>query len=158
MMVVSCIFRILAAIRLQRGQSLVEFAFAVPILLTVVFGVIEFGVIVSNQLTLSDVAGNAARAGAVEYGLALAAGESAPNAQSSATVSAQSAVMSGDTSTLTQCTLGSVTPSYPPGQIAVPLSCTYAPITPLGSLVNLLHGSVTTAVTLHATAEQDLEP
>jgi len=46
--------------RSERGQSLVEFALALPILVLLLFAVIQFGVVFNNYVTLTD----ATRAGA----------------------------------------------------------------------------------------------
>ncbi|NTV63046.1 MAG: pilus assembly protein [Oscillochloris sp.] len=46
------------------GQSLVEMAFVLPVLLIVLFGVIEFGYVIYAYSTISQAARNAAEAGA----------------------------------------------------------------------------------------------
>ena len=51
--------------RNDKGQALVELAFVLPILLMLVFGVIEFGRIYSAQLELNHVAREGARMGAI---------------------------------------------------------------------------------------------
>lgn len=45
----------------RRGQSVVEFALLVPVLLALVMGIIEFGWLTKNQLTLSNAAREGAR-------------------------------------------------------------------------------------------------
>jgi len=52
-------------IKSQRGQAIVEFAFVLPILLTLLFGIIEFGRIFSAGLIVTHSAREGARAGAV---------------------------------------------------------------------------------------------
>jgi Flp pilus assembly protein TadG len=47
-------------IRSERGQSLTEFALALPILALLLFAVIQFGIVFNNYVTLTD----ATRAGA----------------------------------------------------------------------------------------------
>ena len=49
----------------EKGQALVELAFVLPILLLLVFGVIEFGSIYHTQLALDHASREAARIGAV---------------------------------------------------------------------------------------------
>lgn len=49
----------------DRGQTMVEFALVVPILLMVVFGIIQFGVLYNNYITLTDATRVGARKGAV---------------------------------------------------------------------------------------------
>jgi Flp pilus assembly protein TadG len=52
-------------IRSQRGQSLVEFALALPILILLLFAVIQFGVAFNNYVTLTDATRAGARKAAV---------------------------------------------------------------------------------------------
>jgi Flp pilus assembly protein TadG len=49
----------------RRGQSLVEFAAALPFLAILVFGIIEFGFFVRDSLIISNAARDGARAAAV---------------------------------------------------------------------------------------------
>ena len=49
----------------QRGQALVEMALVLPILILVVFGIIEFGRIYTYQLQINSVARQGARTAAV---------------------------------------------------------------------------------------------
>lgn len=48
-----------------KGQALVEFAVVLPILLLVVMGVIEFGIMLNSYLTLQNVTREGVRAGAL---------------------------------------------------------------------------------------------
>ncbi len=50
----------------QRGQALVEMAIVVPILLLIVFGIIEFGYIYYHQLDITSAARMGARSAAVK--------------------------------------------------------------------------------------------
>src|SRR6266702_3177253 len=52
-------------IRDERGQTMTEFAFVLPILLVLLFGIVQFGVIFNNYVTLTDAARTASRKGAV---------------------------------------------------------------------------------------------
>ena len=49
----------------ERGQTMTEFAFVLPILLVVLFGIIQFGIIFNNYVALTDAARAASRKGAV---------------------------------------------------------------------------------------------
>jgi Flp pilus assembly protein TadG len=49
----------------ERGQTMTEFAFVLPILLVVLFGIVQFGIIFNNYVTLTDAARAASRKGAV---------------------------------------------------------------------------------------------
>jgi Flp pilus assembly protein TadG len=52
-------------IKNEQGQTMVEFAFVLPILLVMLFGIIQFGVIFNNYVALTDAARAASRKGAV---------------------------------------------------------------------------------------------
>jgi Flp pilus assembly protein TadG len=52
-------------IKNERGQTMTEFAFVLPILLVVLFGIIQFGIIFNNYVALTDAARAASRQGAV---------------------------------------------------------------------------------------------
>ncbi len=49
----------------EKGQALVELAFVLPILLILVFGIIEFGNIYYTNLTLNNASREGARTGAI---------------------------------------------------------------------------------------------
>jgi Flp pilus assembly protein TadG len=49
----------------QRGQALTEFALALPILALLLFGVIQFGIVFNNYVTLTDATRAGARKAAV---------------------------------------------------------------------------------------------
>ena len=49
----------------HQGQSLLEFALVLPILLIVTFGIIEFGILVYNQQIITNASREGARAGIV---------------------------------------------------------------------------------------------
>lgn len=50
--------------RRQRGQTLVEFALALPLLTVLLFGIIQFGFVFHNYVTVADAARVGARKGA----------------------------------------------------------------------------------------------
>ena len=56
-------------IRNQKGQAMVEFVIVAPILLLLVFGIIQFGILFNNYLTLTDAVRAGARQAAVSRGL-----------------------------------------------------------------------------------------
>jgi Flp pilus assembly protein TadG len=49
----------------ERGQSMTEFAVVLPILVVLLFGIVQFGILFNNYVTLTDAARAGARAGAV---------------------------------------------------------------------------------------------
>jgi Flp pilus assembly protein TadG len=51
--------------RKEDGQALVEFAFVVPVLLLLVLGIIQFGILFNNYITLTDAVRAGARQAAV---------------------------------------------------------------------------------------------
>lgn len=52
-------------VKSDRGASALEFALVIPVLLLLLFGIIEFGVIFQNQLALTHAAREGARMAAV---------------------------------------------------------------------------------------------
>jgi Flp pilus assembly protein TadG len=52
-------------IKNEKGQTATEFALVLPILAVVLFGIIQFGIIFNNYVTLTDAARAASRKGAV---------------------------------------------------------------------------------------------
>jgi Flp pilus assembly protein TadG len=49
----------------QQGQSMTEFALVLPILVILLFGVIQFGIVFNNYITVTDAVRAGARKGAV---------------------------------------------------------------------------------------------
>ncbi len=52
-------------IRDERGQSMTEFAIVLPILVVLLFGIVQFGILFNNYVTLTDAVRAGARAAAV---------------------------------------------------------------------------------------------
>lgn len=52
-------------IRSERGQTMTEFAFVLPILAMLLFGIIQFGILYNNYVTVTDAARAGARKAAV---------------------------------------------------------------------------------------------
>ena len=52
-------------IRSEKGQTMVEFAIALPVLCLILFAVIQFGIVFNNYLTLTDAKRAGARKAAV---------------------------------------------------------------------------------------------
>jgi Flp pilus assembly protein TadG len=49
----------------EQGQTMAEFAIVLPILIVLLFAIIQFGIVFNNYVTLTDAARAAARKGAV---------------------------------------------------------------------------------------------
>jgi Flp pilus assembly protein TadG len=49
----------------EQGQTMAEFAVVLPVLMILILGVIQFGIVFNNYITLTDAARAAARKGAV---------------------------------------------------------------------------------------------
>ena len=61
----------------EQGQTMTEFALILPILLVLLFGIMQFGVIFNNYVTLTDAARAASRKGAVSRNLTAGAAKAA---------------------------------------------------------------------------------
>ena len=72
-------------IRHERGQTMVEFALVVPILCVVLFGILQFGAIYNDYVTLTDAARVGARKAATSRHEANPAGAAATAARNAAT-------------------------------------------------------------------------
>nr|WP_077491127.1 TadE family protein [Sinomonas mesophila] len=97
--------------RRERGAVAVEFALVLPILLTLVFGIIEFGRLYNAQIVFSNAAREAARTMAITkdageaataaqsvaagYTIAVTTGSCAPEAQVTSTVTGQLDLLTG---------------------------------------------------------------
>lgn len=57
----------LRAPKARRGQTLVEFALVLPMLLVLLLGIVDFGRVFASGITVEALARNAAEAGAQEY-------------------------------------------------------------------------------------------
>lgn len=136
--------RIDGRLRRERGQSILELALVVPVLLIVLFAVIDFGFIISDQVILTNAARDGARAGAI-----------APGSITNATSASKSSA-----GNLVQCSTPSPDAGIrgsDPEQISVTVTCTYKPITPLGSLVTLIGGTLNTSPILTGKAVMRVE-
>ena len=56
----------------QRGQTMVEFALCLPVMCLLLFGVIQFGIVFNNYVTLTDAVRAGARKAAVSRNLGAA--------------------------------------------------------------------------------------
>ena len=100
-------------LRSQQGQSLTEFALALPILALLLFAVIQFGIVFNNYVTLTDATRAGARKGAVGRQLSNPAGAAITAVRNSAQDLKQSNLNVTVTSTWQPGADVSVTADYP---------------------------------------------
>jgi Flp pilus assembly protein TadG len=100
-------------LRSERGQSLTEFALALPILALLLFAVIQFGIVFNNYVTLTDATRAGARKAAVDRQLANPAGAAVSAVRSSAANLKQSDLAVTVTSTWQPSADVTVTATYP---------------------------------------------
>jgi Flp pilus assembly protein TadG len=120
-------------IRDEQGQTMAEFAIVLPILIVLLFGIVQFGILFNNYVTLTDAARAGARAAAV----------SRQNGNPSGTATAAVRSSAND---LDQAKLGvTVSSAWTPGsQVTVTATYPYA-ISLLGWVVT--SGNLTTKTT-----------
>ena len=97
----------------ERGQSLTEFALALPILALLLFAVIQFGIVFNNYVTLTDATRAGARKGAVARRLQNPASATITAVRNSATDLNQSDLNVTVTSTWQPAADVRVTATYP---------------------------------------------
>lgn len=115
----------------ERGAAAVEFALVLPILLVLVFGIVDFGRLYFTQITLTD----AAREGARVLALEGATGSGYTSAQAAAdAVTRTDDALTGVDSTVT-VTTGTCTDGSP---VTVTATTDFNFITPLPDLAGLL--------------------
>jgi Flp pilus assembly protein TadG len=100
-------------LRSERGQSLTEFALALPILALLLFAVIQFGIVFNNFVTLTDATRAGARKAAVDRQLAYPAGAAVSAVRASAANLKQSDLAVTVTSTWQPSADVTVTATYP---------------------------------------------
>lgn len=100
--------------RSERGQAMVEFALVLPILLVLVLGIIQFGILFNNYQTLTDAVRVGARQAAVSRTLADPAGTATARVRTAAGTSLDDARLDVEvTSTWTQGSDVTVRATYP---------------------------------------------
>ena len=100
-------------IRSQQGQSLTEFALALPILALLLFAVIQFGIVFNNYVTLTDATRAGARKAAVGRRLSDPVGACLTAVRSSAQDLEQSSLSASCQSTWEPATDVTVSATYP---------------------------------------------
>ena len=124
----------------QRGQALVEFALTVPVLALALFGLIEFGLMLNNQVAMVNASRDGARVAAL-----LSGDPSQVTSVQTAVAAALKPVISCN-STAGSPAITSTNNALGGAQVAswsVTVACLYTPITPLGSILGLFPGGGT---------------
>jgi len=101
------------AIRGERGQALVEFTIILPILLLLILGILQFGIVFNNYITLTDAVRAGARQASVGRSVADPAGAAVSRVRASAAGLDQSKLAVTVTSPWTQGADVKVRATYP---------------------------------------------
>lgn len=97
----------------QRGQTMAEFAIVLPVLVVLLFGVIQFGIAFNNYLALTDAVRAGARAAAVSRQASDPVGTATAAVRSSATDLNQSKLGISVSSSWSAGSPVTVTATYP---------------------------------------------
>jgi len=99
--------------RNERGQTMVEFALVVPILCVVLFGILQFGALYNDYVTLTDAARVGARKAAVSRSASNPSAAAVAATRGAAPDLTQSKLQVGVSSTWKQGDPVTVTAQYP---------------------------------------------
>ena len=124
----------------DRGAAAVEFALLLPVLMLIIFGLIDFGRALNAQITLTQAAREGARLAALDQSNVISRTQAAASGLSNVTVTA------------TVCSVGASQSS----DSVVTVSYPYQFVTPIGSIVKLFGGTLS-APTLTATGTEACE-
>jgi len=126
----------------DRGAAAVEFALLLPLLLLLVFGIIDFGRAINAQITLTQAARTGARLAALGEPNVVSATQAAATGLSPVTVS------------VTPCPSGATQTS----QAVVTVSYSFSFVTPVGAIAGFFGGSgFGSPITLTATGDMPCE-
>lgn len=124
------------------GAAAVEMAIVLPVLLLIVFGIIDLGRLMNQQIQLTEAAREGARVGAVNGTVADV------KAKVSSVVGA-GVVLTYTNSTPTVCGTGSAATA----DALVNVQRTFTPLTPLTNMIQYLGGQPSGTITLKATGD-----
>jgi uncharacterized membrane protein len=129
----------------DRGATAVEFALLLPLLLLVLFGMVDFGRMLNDQITLTQAAREGARLAALGY--------------SAATVTSRAEAAATELSPVTVTVVTSCPAGAGPGVDAVvKASYAFSFVTPVGAIAGLIGGaSLGSPITLTAQGEMPCE-
>ncbi|MFI1987738.1 TadE/TadG family type IV pilus assembly protein [Actinoplanes sp. NPDC020271] len=123
----------------SRGAAALETAIVMPVILLVLFGIIDMGRLLQQYIQLTEAAREGARLGALNGTVA--------GVQAKVTGIVGTGGTSPVTQTVTVCTAG----SQPGTDAKVVLTRQYQPITPMVALVKLVGGQTMSTITMSAT-------
>ena len=150
--------RVSRLLRSRRGQSLVEFSLVLPVLLIMVFGIIDFGLGLRSYISLTNATREGARFAAV--GNPAGSFPSQCDGTTTTTVIGRTCVA---VEGLNRSNITSVTVTYPDGQgpgnsVIVSADYTYQYITPLGDIIHFFSGgTLTETLPLSTSTDMRLE-
>jgi len=142
----------------RRGQSLVEFSLVLPVLLIIVFGIIDFGMGLRSYISLTNATREGARFAAV--GNPAGSFPSQCNGTTTTTVIGRTCVA---VEGLNRSNITSLTVTYPDGvgpgnSVIVAANYTYHYITPLGDIIHFFSGgTLTETIALSTSTDMRLE-
>ena len=145
-------------IKQNRGQSLVEFALVLPLLMILVFGIIDFGMGLRSYISLTNATREGARFAAIGGSAGVYPGN-CDGVTNTTVVGRVCVAIEG----LDRADLTSVGVSYPNGQnpgesVVVSADYTYNYITPMGDIVDFFSGgSFPDALSLSTSTDMRLE-
>jgi Flp pilus assembly protein TadG len=145
-------------LRGRRGQSLVEFSLVLPVLLIIVFGIVDFGMGLRSYISLTNATREGARFAAV--GNPAGSFPSQCNGTTTTTVVGRTCVA---VEGLNRSDISSLTVTYPNGQgpgnsVIVSANYTYHYITPLGDIIHFFSGgTLTKTIALSTSTDMRLE-
>ena len=142
----------------SKGQSLVEFAMVLPLLVILIFGIIDFGMGLRSYISLTNATREGARFAAVGN-VAGAYPVDCDGATNTTVIGRVCVAIDG----LDLTALDDVSVTYPDGQapgnsVVVAAQYTYTFITPLGDIVSFISGgSFNDTLTLNTSTDMRLE-
>ena len=127
----------------DRGAAAVEFALLLPLLLLLVFGIIDFGRAINAQITLTQAAREGARLAALGQ----------PNVVSGTQAAAPGLNLPQSAIAVTACPPGATQTTDAVVQVSYPFHF----VTPVGAIAGLFGGGFGAPITLTATGEMPCE-
>jgi len=137
----------------ERGQSLLEFAFVVPVFLLILMGVIDFSLGLKSWIQITNAAREAARYGAVNCGAGDIDGTPvAELVEDRAIDSATGLNLDPAKIEVLNCEAGNATES-----VTVTIDYDYKLISPLGGMMSFLGGGIPSTIELSSSADMRIE-